>query len=229
LLIELHHSYGSDELKRDVLPDLLDGKKYAALAITEAFAGSDVAGLQTTAVRDGDDWVITGTKKWITNGVFAEYFTTGCRTEKGFTVILVPRGEGVSTKPIKTSYSLAAGTAFVTFDKVRVPVKTHTLGEIGGGMKVILSNFNHERFMVCCTALSAQRLVVEESLKWSSQRHAFGKPLTAQPVIRAQLAGMIARTEAAQNWLENITFQMNNMTYQEMSDRLAGPIGLLKA
>lgn len=162
--------------------------------------------------------------------MFADYFTTACKTDdgNGFTVILVPRGEGVDTKPIKTSYSAAAGTAFVTFDKVRVPVKTHTLGKVGAGMKVILSNFNHERFMVCCTSLSAQRVVVEECLKWSSQRYAFGKPLTAQPVIRAQLAGMIARTEAAQNWLENITYQMNNMTYNEMSDRLAGPIGLLK-
>ncbi|KII96016.1 hypothetical protein PLICRDRAFT_34974 [Plicaturopsis crispa FD-325 SS-3] len=220
-------NYGSPELQAQIVPDVLAGKKYIALAISEAFAGSDVGGLQTTAVRDGDDWIITGTKKWITNGTFADYFTTGCRTDTGFTVILVPRGPGVSTKPIKTSYSSVAGTAYVTFDKVRVPA-THTLGKVGAGMKVILANFNHERWMVTCTSLSAQRLVVEECLKWSAQRTVFGKPLNAQAVIRSKLGSMISRVEAGQNWLESITHQMNNMSYSEMSEHLAGPIGLLK-
>ncbi|KAF8169507.1 peroxisomal acyl-CoA-dehydrogenase [Pholiota molesta] len=220
-------NYGTPELQNELLPEFLSGKKYIALAISEAFAGSDVGGLQTTAVRDGDYWVVTGTKKWITNGTFADYFTTGCKTDTGFTVILIPRGPGVSTKQIKTSYSSVAGTAFVTFDKVRVPV-SNTLGPIGAGMSVILSNFNHERWMVCATSISAQRLVVEECLKWSTQRIVFGKPLTSQAVIRAKLAAMISRVEACQNWFENITHQMNKMSYKEQSDKLAGPIGLHK-
>ncbi|KAJ7762741.1 acyl-CoA dehydrogenase/oxidase [Mycena maculata] len=220
-------NYGSPELQARVVPEVLSGKKYLALAISEAFAGSDVGGIQTTAVRDGDFWVVTGTKKWITNGTFADYFTTGCKTETGFTVILIERDDRVSTKAIKTSYSAVAGTAYVTFDKVRVPVG-NTLGKIGDGMKVILSNFNHERWMVICTALSAQRVVVEECMKWASQRIVFGKPLTSQAVIRSKLAVMISRVEAGQNWLENITFQMNNMSYTETASKLAGPIGLLK-
>ncbi|KAJ6627333.1 acyl-CoA dehydrogenase/oxidase [Mycena sp. CBHHK59/15] len=227
-------NYGSPELKARVVPEVLSGKKYLALAISEAFAGSDVSGIQTTAVRDGDFWVVTGTKKWITNGTFAHYFTTGCKTEAslparstGFTVILIERDENVSTKAIKTSYSATAGTAYVTFDKVRVPIG-NTLGKVGNGMSVILSNFNHERWMICCTSLAAQRVVVEECMKWSSQRLVFGKPLTSQAVIRSKLAVMISRVEAGQNWLENITYQMNNMSYNEMSSKLAGPIGLLK-
>ena len=159
----------------------------------------------------------------------------------------MPRSENVSTKAIKTAYSSTAGTAYVTFDKVRVPV-SHTLGEVGKGMHVILSNFNHERWMIVCTSLSAQRKIVEECFKWVNQREVFGKPLNAQPVIRAKLANMIARVEAGQNWLEFITHQMNNvrlcyawlqrdvetnvrtfqMSYAEQSDKLAGPIGLLK-
>jgi alkylation response protein AidB-like acyl-CoA dehydrogenase len=115
-------------------------------------------------------------------------------------------------------------------------------------MKVILSNFNHERWMMCCTSLSAQRKIVEECMKWANQRIVFGKPLNAQAVIRSKLANMIARVEAAQNWLESVTYQMNNvgffffvicvmfecsivcsqMNYSEQSDKLAGPIGLLK-
>ncbi|KAF9004712.1 peroxisomal acyl-CoA-dehydrogenase [Cyathus striatus] len=220
-------NYGKPELQTKVVPDALVGKKYVALAISEAFAGSDVGGLQTTAVRDGDYWIITGTKKWITNGVFADYFTTGCRTEDGFTVILIERGPGVSTKQIKTAYSATAGTAYVTFDKVRVPV-SNTLGQVGRGMQVILSNFNHERWMVTATSISAQRLAVEESLKWANQRIVFGKPLTSQAVIRAKLANMICRIEASQNWFEMVTFQMNKMNYNQQSDKLAGPIGLMK-
>ena len=131
-------NFGSKELQDRIVPDVLSGKKYICLAISEAFAGSDVAGLQTTAVLDGDHWVVSGSKKWITNGTYADYFTTGCRTEKGYVVLLIPRGEGVETKPIKTSYSSTAGTAFVTFDKVRVPV-ANTIGKDGDGLKV---NFN---------------------------------------------------------------------------------------
>ncbi|KAM6495501.1 peroxisomal acyl-CoA-dehydrogenase [Amanita muscaria] len=220
-------NFGSPELITEVVPAALAGKKYIALAISEAFAGSDVGGLQTTAMRDGDYWVINGTKKWITNGTFADYFTTGCKTDTGFTVILIPRGPGVSTKQIKTAYSSAAGTAYVVFDKVRVPV-SNTLGRVGAGMSVILSNFNHERWMVTGTSISAQRQIVDECLKWSSQRIVFGKPLTSQAVIRAKLALMIKRIEACQNWFESITYQMNSMNYDQMSEQLAGPIGLLK-
>ncbi|KAG6828878.1 hypothetical protein H0H87_000525 [Tephrocybe sp. NHM501043] len=220
-------NYGSPELQAKVIPDALSGKKFVALAISEAFAGSDVGGLQTTAVRDGDFWVVTGTKKWITNGTFADYFTTGCKTETGFTVLLIERGPGVTTKQIKTGYSSVAGTAYITFDKVRVPV-SHTLGKVGSGMQVILSNFNHERWMVIACSISTQRLIVEECLKWATQRMVFGKPLTSQAVIRAKLAAMISRVEACQNWYESVTFQMNQMNYNEMSSKLAGPIGLLK-
>jgi len=78
--------------------------------------------------------------------------------------MLIPRGPGVSTKAIKTAYSAAAGTAYVIFDKVRVPIK-NTLGPVGKGMSVILSNFNHERWMVCATSIAAQRQIVEECLK----------------------------------------------------------------
>ncbi|CAK5262452.1 unnamed protein product [Mycena citricolor] len=221
-------NFGSPELKARIVPEVFSGKKYMALAISEAFAGSDVSGIQTTAVRDGDFWIVTGTKKWITNGVFADYFTTGCKTDTGFTVIVIPRDDSVGTKAIKTSYSSTAGTAFVTFDNARVPV-SYTLGKIGDGMSVILTNFNHERWMITCMALASQRTVVEECLKWASQRMVFGKPLTSQAVIRGKLAAMISRVESAQSWLENITHQMNNMTYKQQSSLLAGQIGLLKA
>ncbi|KAH9003058.1 peroxisomal acyl-CoA-dehydrogenase [Lactarius hatsudake] len=201
-------NFGSPELKAKVVPEVFAAKKFICLAISEAHAGSDVLGMKTTAVKSED-----GKKKWITNG----HFTTGCKTEGGLTVILIPRQEGVTTKPIKTSYSPTAGTAFVTFDNVRVPVE-NTLGPEDGGIFVILSNFNHERW----------RMVMEECLKWISQRKAFGKPLSSQAVVRSKVAQMIARAEALQGWLENVTYQMCNMSYKEQSSKLAGQIAFLK-
>ncbi|KAI0069229.1 acyl-CoA dehydrogenase [Artomyces pyxidatus] len=221
-------NFGSPEIQAKIVPDVLAGKKFISLAISEAFAGSDVSGIQTVAHKEGDEWVISGTKKWITNGHFSDYFTVACKTGSRYTVILVPRQDGMSTKPIKTAYSATAGTAFVTFDKVRVPV-ANTLGKEGDGMKVILSNFNHERWMILAMSLRTQRLIVEECLLWAQQRKVFGKSLNGQAVVRAKLAAMIARVEAGQNWLENITHQMNNMSYAEQSDKIAGAIGLLKA
>ncbi|TFY82833.1 hypothetical protein EWM64_g1175 [Hericium alpestre] len=105
--------FGRPDVKQHVVPQVLSGEKHICLAITEAFAGSDVSGMRTTAKKtvDGKYWIINGTKKWITNGAFSDYFTLGCKTDAGFTVILVERGEGVETKPIKTAYSSAAGTA----------------------------------------------------------------------------------------------------------------------
>ncbi|KAF8625551.1 hypothetical protein AX15_005317 [Amanita polypyramis BW_CC] len=223
-------NFGSEELKARIVPEVLDGRKFICLAISEAHAGSDVMGLKTTAVKteDGKHWIINGTKKWITNGTFADYFTVGCKTEDGFTVILVERGPGVETKQIKTSYSTAAGTAYITFDNVKVPVE-NTLGEEGGGIFVILSNFNHERWVMCCGSARSQRTIVEECLKWINQRKVFGKPLHSQAVVRSKIAGMIARAESVQCWLENITHQMNNMTYRQQANKLAGQIAFLKS
>jgi alkylation response protein AidB-like acyl-CoA dehydrogenase len=124
--------------------------------------------------------------------------------------MLIERGEGVETKPIKTSYSPSAGTAYITFENVKVPVG-NTLGPEGGGIFVMLSNFNHERWVMCCASARTQRVVVEECLKWTQQRVAFGKPLHSQAVIRAKLAGMISRAEAIQAWLENITYQVQSV------------------
>jgi alkylation response protein AidB-like acyl-CoA dehydrogenase len=139
-------NFGSTELKKKVIPEVLSGKKYIALAISEAFAGSDVAGLRCTATKttDGQHYIVNGTKKWITNGAFADYFSTGVRTDNGLSVLFIERGDGVETKPIKTSYSSAAGTAFITFDNVKVPV-ANLLGQENKGLPVILSNFNVSR------------------------------------------------------------------------------------
>ncbi|PVH74154.1 acyl-CoA dehydrogenase-like protein [Cadophora sp. DSE1049] len=222
--------FANDEAwKNKIAQEVFSGKKKICLAITEAFAGSDVAGLRTTAEKtpDGKHYIVNGTKKWITNGVFSDYFVTGVKTDKGLSVVVIERGEGVETSAIKTSYSATAGTTFITFDNVKVPVG-NLLGVENKGIHVILSNFNHERWMMVCGTTRMSRLVTEECMKWSNQRLVFGKTLMDQPVIRQKLAKMIAHCEANQAWLENITYQMTLMPYKQQSTHLAGPIGLLK-
>ncbi|KAF8292381.1 acyl-CoA dehydrogenase NM domain-like protein [Clavulina sp. PMI_390] len=222
-------NFGSDQLKAKVVPEVFAGKKFISLAVSEAFAGSDVAGIKCTATKsdDGSHWTINGTKKWITNGHFSDYFTVACKTKKGLTVFLVERGPGVETKLVKTSYSTTAGTAFITFDNVKVPA-SNMIGEEDKGLIIVLSNFNHERWLMCCVSARSQRLATEECFKWAHQRKVFGKPLLEQAVIRQKLAAMIARTEAVQNWLENLTYQMCHMNYDQQSEYLAGQIGFLK-
>lgn len=123
--------------------------------------------------------------------MFADYFVTGCKTEKGFTVLLIPRDAGVDTKQIKTSYSTAAGTAFVQFENVKVPV-TNILGQEHKGFAVIMSNFNHERYYMAAGVIRNSSTIVEECLKWCNQRVVFGKKLLEQPVMRQKLVNSLS-------------------------------------
>ncbi|KAM5360099.1 hypothetical protein ACJA88_014944 [Fusarium oxysporum] len=199
------------------------------LAISETFAGSDGTGILTTAAKtpDGIHYVVSGVKKWITNGQFADYFITGCNTSRGFSILLIPRSEGVTTKTIRTSYSATAGTAYVQFDKVMVPVD-HLFGEEHQGFTVIMSTFINERFAMICGSIRGTRGIVEGCLKWCDQRIVFKRRLVDQPAIQSKLAKMIASVEPAQAWLEQITEQMVKMSYIEQATHLGGHLALFK-
>ncbi|KAI7860955.1 acyl-CoA dehydrogenase/oxidase [Circinella umbellata] len=220
-------NYGKPALKEKLVPLLLSGEKRMSLAITEPYTGSDVASIRTNAKKVEGGYLVNGVKKWITTGRFAHYFATAVKTEKGISMLLIERQDGVETKAIKTAYSPSAGTAYVTFENVFVP-DANLLGVEDQGFRVVLSNFNHERFMLIAQSVSAARNAVEECFKWAMQRKVFGKRLIEQPVIRNKLAKMIASVESCQTWTENIAYQMNHMNYAEQADKLAGPIGLLK-
>ncbi|KAJ7066067.1 acyl-CoA dehydrogenase [Mycena amicta] len=216
--------YAKPALRDKISNEFFDGKKFVSLAISEAFAGSDVSGIKTFAKRTDAGWV-----KWITGGMIATYFTVGCRTEKGMVVLVIERGPGLETKPIKTAYSSSAGTAFVTFDNVLVPFENQLSEDGKGGLHVILANFNDERWGMAAAAIASHRVIVEECLKWVTQRKVFGKPLVSQAVIRAKLAAMISRVESAQAWIESITWQMVHMNHQQQAVLLAGQIALMKS
>lgn len=225
--------FAKKELKDRIVPEVLRGDKRICLAITEPFAGSDVANIKCTAKlsEDGTHYIVNGVKKWITNGTFCDYFTTAVRTGekgiKGISLMLIERQPGLETKLIKTSYGGCAGTSYIIMENVKVPVE-NLLGKLNQGFRCIMYNFNHERWLICVAVIRASRTIIEECFKWAHQRKVFNKPLIAQPVIREKLGSMISEVEAVYNWLENITYQMNEMSYNEQSKKLAGPIALLK-
>merc|ERR1719487_186864 len=145
--------------KRGVIQACVRGETQIALCISEPTAGSDVANVQTTAVKEGDHYVLNGQKKWITNGMNADYFTVICRTggpgAKGISMLLVERTmPGVKTERMKLQGNWTAGTAFITFEDVKVPL-SNLLGREGGAMGLILRNFNHERFVICAQGIRA--------------------------------------------------------------------------
>ena len=135
-----HH--GSEELKNRVMPPCVKGEKVCCLAITEPTAGSDVANLKCTAKLEGDYYILNGEKKWITNGIFADYFTVACRTGKpgvvGISLLLVEKGmEGLETRKMKCSGAWSSGTTYITFDDVKVP-KGNLLGKEGWTRTVVI-------------------------------------------------------------------------------------------
>ena len=226
--------FGSNAQRMKFLPPVLLGDKRICLAVSEPQAGSDVAGLTTTAKlsEDGSHYVLNGVKKWITCGHFSDYFVTVARTggsgAKGLSMFLVDRAAGnLTTSPIKTSYGASAGTAWVFYEDVKVP-KENLLGKEGQGFMLTVANFNHERWYIICGSVNGARGILKECYQWAMQRKVFGKRLIDQPVIRFKLAQMSALVESCQAWLDSITYQMDVMSPMEANTQLAGPIALLK-
>jgi acyl-CoA dehydrogenase len=204
--------HGTPELQQEVIPDVLRGEKIAALAITEPGAGSDVAGLRTTARRDGNEWVIDGEKVFITSGMRADWITmavrtgvTGSKGAGGMSMILVPGDvAGLSRSKLDKMGWWCSDTAHLRMDRVRVPAR-YLLGEEGGGFKIIMSNFNGERLGMSAMALGFAQACFDEALDWSRQRKTFGSALVEKQVIRHKLVDMQMRIASTRAWLHAVT------------------------
>jgi len=208
--------FGSDHLKNLVAKDCITGEKSICLCITEPTGGSDVAGIRTTAVRDGDSWVINGSKKWITGGMKADYFTVLCRTDAqknghaGLSLILVERNcPGVTCRRLKTQGWWCSYTTYIEFDNVRVP-GINTVGAEGQGFKYTMINFNHERFLLSAGMLRYSRICIEEAVAFAKRRRTFGKQLIEHQVIRHKVFEMASKVEGVHRMLENYCFQVKS-------------------
>jgi len=193
---------GTEAQKRRFVPPVLRGEKIAALAITEPGGGSDVASLATRAVRDGDDYVVTGTKTFITSGCRADLVTTAVRTggpgHGGVSLIVIERGTPgftVSKKLDKMGW-WASDTAELSFQDCRVPV-ANLLGDENAGFVPIMMSFASERLLISGSCVAIATLAYRESVAYARERQAFGKSLSGFQVIRHKLADMAARIAAA--------------------------------
>ena len=194
-------TFGSTELKERFLRPALRGETVTAIGVTEPDAGSDVAGIRTRAVRDGDEWVISGQKLYITNGTQADWVCLLVRTSdeggyEGMSQIIVPTDVGgfsVSRKLDKLGMR-ASDTAELVYDEVRVPV-SNTIGEIGRGFHQQMSQFQNERMVAAYQMVGAMDHAIERTAAYLKERHAFGKPLLANQYLAYELADLTSEID----------------------------------
>jgi len=196
---------GSDEQKRRFVPDVITGRKVSALAISEPSGGSDVANLRTSARRDGDHYVVNGSKMFITSGMRADVITVAVRTGGpglGGVSLLVIEGDtpGLTRTPLKKMGWWCSDTAALYFEDCRVPV-ANLLGEENHGFLGIMQNFNRERLMLAAMAIAFSQVCYDDALAWARERETFGKPLVTRQVIRHKLVDMLTRIEPVRCWL----------------------------
>jgi len=223
--------FGTEEMRQKVAPDVIMGRKFIALAVSEPQAGSDVAGMVTTARKEGDFYVVTGNKKWITNGTYSEYFVTAVRTGKRgqLSFLLVEKDTpGFTVRKLNIRDSTISGTAYLDFDNCKIPV-ANRIGKENDGFKLIVHNFNHERFYIVTVACRLARICLEESIKYALKRRAFGKRLSEVQAIRLKIAAMAREIEALQSWLDYVTYQMCTMSHTEAMMKLGDVISLIKS
>ncbi|GJM26069.1 MAG: acyl-CoA dehydrogenase [Phycisphaerae bacterium] len=195
---------GNEAQKKKYLPDLATGKKLGAWALTEPGSGSDAAALTTTAVREGDEWVINGAKNFITNGVRAGVFVVLARTDpdapktKGISAFIVERDTpGLEIGPKEDKMGMrASDTVPLVFENCHVPAD-NLVGELNAGFKDTLRVLERGRITIAALSVGLARGGLEESLKYASEREQFGKPLNRHQAIQFMLADMAMEIDAA--------------------------------
>ena len=194
---------GTKDQIAEFLTPAIHGEKIAALGVSEPGAGSDVAGIRTTAKRVGDDFIINGSKTYITNGTRADFVTLLCKTNPdaghaGISILLVPTnlpGFSVSKK-LKKVGNWASDTAELFFEDVRVPAR-NLLGEEGHGFMYLMQNFQSERVIGCTSAVAASQYALDRSVAYGRERMAFGKPIIKREYWQHVFVDLYTKLEAA--------------------------------
>ena len=197
--------YGTKEQKEKYLPDLLSGKKLGAFGLTEPGAGTDAAGQQTRAELDGDEWVINGSKVFITNGGYADVFVVMAMTDKsqgthGISSFIIEKGdEGFSIGKTEDKMGIhGSSTTELIFQNVRIP-KDRLLGKIGKGFKVAMSTLDGGRIGIASQALGIAQGAFDKTVEYMKQRKQFGRKLTQFEGLQFYIADMATRIQAARN------------------------------
>lgn len=196
---------GSEELKQKYLPDVASGKKFAAFGLTEANAGSDASGIQTTAVLDGDEWVLNGTKQWITNGGEAQIYTVIAITDRargarGATMFVVEEGDpGFSCGPKEKKMGIrASSTTELIFKDCRIP-KDRMIGRSGTGFITVMKTLDSSRPGIAALGIGLAQAALDEAASYAKQRVQFGKPIISFQAVQHMLADMAIGIESARS------------------------------
>ena len=207
----LHHA-GTAAQKEKYLPRVIAGELITAVGITEPGAGSDVAGIRTTAKRDGEQWVLNGTKMFITNGVHADLYFIAAKTGTGkrdMSMFIVEKGTpGFSVgRALQKTGWLSSDTAELVLDNVRIPAG-NLLGEEGKGFYSVMKNFQTERIALAAMAVGHCQRALQLTLDFVRQRQAFGGPLWEQQTIRQRLSMADAKTRAARQFMYHCAWRV---------------------
>ena len=203
------------EIKDRCLRDIVEGRKGSSLGITEPGGGSDVARLKTTARRDGNHFLINGSKTFITGGMESDYFVIGARTGgpglAGISLFFVDADTpGCSRTPLRKKMGWwASSQATLYFDDCRVPAE-NLMGEQDKGFLAIMNNFNYERLGLIAGSLGMMQVCLKDSIAWAQERETFGKKLIRHQVIRHKIADMSAKIDAVQSYMYMICYQIDN-------------------
>lgn len=205
--------WGNEALKKRVVPDVIAGQKISALAITEPSGGSDVANIKTRAKKEGDEYVVNGSKTFITSGQRADYYTVAVRTGgegyAGISLLLIEadRAGFRRGKNLKKTGWWASDTAELFFEDCRVPAE-NLIGAENAGFIAIMSNFALERLNLCIMANMTSEMALEEALAYVKERQAFGRPIGKFQVLRHKLAEMATQLEASKTLTYRLAARM---------------------
>ncbi|MBI5256533.1 MAG: acyl-CoA dehydrogenase family protein [Burkholderiales bacterium] len=208
--------HGGEALQRRVIPPVLAGEKIAALAVTEPAGGSDVAALKTTAVREGEHYVVEGEKVFITSGMRADFITCAVRTEpgskgpNGISALLIEGDTpGLERTELKKMGWWASDTAHLRFNRCRVPV-ANLIGTEHRGFRIFMTNFNAERLGMAALAVGYAQAAFDEALDWARQRSTFGALLSERQVIRHKLVDMLRLIDAARCLVYDLAWRVEH-------------------
>lgn len=209
---------GSEEIKQKYLPSSISGEKIGCLCISEPFGGSDVAGMKTTAVKEGDNYIINGSKTFITNGVYSDYLVVAAKTNpelgaKGMSIFIMDRDTpGISATKLDKLGWRASDTAEIAFDNVVIPT-SNLMGKENLGFTYIMQHFALERLIMGINAHARAEYALVYALEYMAERKAFGKTIDQFQALRHKAADLASQIEMCKVFNYNVTARLNNGEY----------------
>lgn len=210
--------FASEDLKQRYLKPVIAGDMVSAIAITEPGAGSDVQNIRTTAIREGDHYIINGSKTFITNGVYGDFFITAVKTDpsgrsKGISLMLIERqAHGVRAHKIDKMGWHASDTAELYFDNVKVPI-SNLIGEEGAGFSYLMDGLQLERLTAAISSIATSESALQYTMEYINAREAFGKKLQDFQVIRHRIAQMVADIKTTRAFVNQCCDLQNSGEY----------------